>query len=86
MTRYFPLVASAMLACSLHAQQKGAPADLATDLKQNYTAGKNKIIAAAEEMPDVGYSFQPTPEERNFGGWVAHVADSQARFCGAVCE
>ena len=84
MTRYFPLVASAILICALQAQQKGAPADLAADLKQNYTAGKNKIMAAAEEMPDTGYSFQPTPEERNFGAWVAHLADSQAAFCGMV--
>jgi uncharacterized damage-inducible protein DinB len=84
MTRHFPLVASAILVCSLHAQPKGAPADLATDLKQNYTGGKTKIIAAAEAMPDAGYSFQPTPEERNFGAWVAHVADTQAQFCGAV--
>ena len=35
-------------------------------------------------MPEAGYSFQPTPEERNFGGWVAHVADVQANSCGAV--
>jgi hypothetical protein len=84
MIRHFPLLASAILVCSLQAQQNGAPADLATDLKQNYTSGKNKIVAAAEEMSEAGYSFQPTPEERNFGAWVAHLADSQATFCGAV--
>jgi len=24
------------------------------------------------------------PEERNFGQWVAHVADLQAQFCGGI--
>jgi hypothetical protein len=78
------LITFAALAATLAAQPKGAPADFAQDLLQNYTAGKTKILAAADAMPDAGYSFQPTPEERNFGGWVAHVADLQAQFCGGV--
>ncbi|HSP69012.1 MAG TPA: hypothetical protein VLN48_14905, partial [Bryobacteraceae bacterium] len=71
-------------ACLVQAQPKGggAPLDLVGDLKGNYTAGKNKIIAAADEMPEAGYAFQPVPEERSFGAWVAHVADLQAQFCG----
>src|SRR5579871_4635006 len=80
----FLLIASAALVSSLHGQNKGAPADMATDLKQQYAGGKTKIIAAAEQMPEAGYSFQPTPEERNFGQWVGHVADEQAAWCGAV--
>ena len=73
-------------ACSVQAQPKGggAPLDLVGDLKQNYTAGKTKIMAAADEMPEAGYGFQPVPEERNFGQWVGHVADLQAQFCGGV--
>ena len=78
------LIASAALALTVSAQPKGAPADFAQDLNQNYTAGKTKIVAAANEMPDAGYTFQPTPEERNFGAWVAHVADVQAQVCGSV--
>lgn len=77
-------IVSAAMALSVAAQQKGAPADFAQDLQQNYTGGKNKIIAAAEQMPEAGYSFQPTPEEMTFGKWVAHVADLQAQFCGVV--
>ena len=84
MTRYCTLATCAFLACSLQAQQKGAPADLVTDLKQNYNADKTKVLAAAEEMPDSGYSFKPTPDVRDFGGWVAHLADAQANFCGMV--
>src|SRR4051812_19648867 len=66
------------------AQQKGAPVDMAEDLKQNYTAGKTKIVAAAEQMGEENYGFKPSPDEMTFGGWVAHVSDLQAQFCGSV--
>lgn len=78
------LMAACLLAAPLFSQQKGAPADMATDLKQSYTAGKNKIIAAAELMPEAGYNFRPTPEVRTFGQWVGHIADEQFQWCGAV--
>ena len=67
--RKFAIILALAGACLVHAQPKGggAPLDLVGDLKQNYTAGKTKILAAADEMPDAGYSFQPVPEERNFG-------------------
>ena len=80
----FTFIAAAALVCPLLSQQKGAPADMATDLKQAYNGGKNKIIAAAEQMPEAGYAFKPTPEVRNFGQWVGHVADEQFQWCGAV--
>jgi hypothetical protein len=84
--RYSWLTLAMAGACFVQAQPKGggAPLDLVGDLKANYTAGKTKIIAAANEMPDAGYAFHPSPEERNFGGWVAHVADLQAQFCGGI--
>jgi hypothetical protein len=82
--KYFTLVLAAAGACALHAQPKGAPLDLVGDLKQNYNAGKTKILAAADQMPEAGYAFQPVPEERSFGQWVAHVADLQAQFCGGI--
>ncbi|MBV8842947.1 MAG: DinB family protein [Bryobacterales bacterium] len=75
---------AAISACVLFAQPKGGPRTMADDLKQSYNQMKNLLTRAADEMPDTGYSFQPTPEERNFGGWVAHVADAQANSCGRV--
>jgi hypothetical protein len=80
------LILGAACACVMYAQPKGGgpPATMLTDVKGSYTQIKNNITRAAEEMPDEGYAFQPTPEERNFGGWVAHVADSQAGSCGAI--
>jgi len=84
--KYSMLILGAACVCALQAQPKGggAPLDLVGDLKQNYTAGKTKILAAADQMPEAGYAFQPVPEERNFGQWVAHVADLQAQFCGGI--
>ena len=35
-------------------------------------------------MPEDGYGFTPTPAERNFGGWVAHVADAQTGTCSRI--
>jgi hypothetical protein len=86
MNRYIVLMASAALACSLQAQPKGggAPVDLVGDLNQFYNDIKSNLTRAAENMPEVGYSFQPTKEEMTFGQWVAHVADTQATVCGIV--
>lgn len=82
--RFSALILCAIGACALQAQPKGGPATLASDVKQSYNQIKNNITKAADEMPETGYSFQPSPEERNFGGWVAHVADAQANSCGAI--
>ena len=41
-------------------------------------------MQAAEKMPDGDYNFQPTVPERNFGGWVAHVADAQMGTCSRI--
>jgi uncharacterized damage-inducible protein DinB len=35
-------------------------------------------------MPDDAYAFQPTPQERTFGGWVAHIADAQTGGCSRI--
>ena len=86
MTRLGIFLLAAGASCMIYGQGKGGggPMDLAGDLKANYTAGKTKILAAADEMPDAGYSFTPPGEERSFGGWVGHIADLQANFCGGV--
>src|SRR6266849_8248115 len=74
-------LAAAATAFSLHAQG-GNP--LSTEVKQAYTNTKNKIIKAAEKMPDENYNFKATPDVRTFGGWIAHVADAQVRNCAAI--
>jgi uncharacterized damage-inducible protein DinB len=68
----------------LFAQGRGGPVSMTADLNQKYNAIKNNLTKAAEEMPEDGYSLQPSKEERNFGAWVAHVADAQAGGCSGI--
>jgi uncharacterized damage-inducible protein DinB len=60
------------------------PPSMAGDIKQAYAAIRNNLTLAAQKMPEDGYNFTPTKEERNFGGWVAHVADSQMTTCSRI--
>lgn len=77
----FAATFAALVAPTIHAQE--APS-MAAAVKQNYNQLKTLLTRAAEAMPAGDYNFQPTPAERNFGGWVAHVADSQMSTCSAV--
>jgi uncharacterized damage-inducible protein DinB len=64
--------------------QMNASTNLGGGIKQSYNAIKSNLLKAADKMPEEGYSFQPTKEERNFGGWVAHVADAQTGICSGI--
>jgi uncharacterized damage-inducible protein DinB len=81
MNRYSLLLFCTAFTCALHAQ---APTTLVADLKAQYATVKDQLTKAADKMPEDGYAFQPTAPERNFGGWVAHVADSEARICSTI--
>ncbi len=63
---------------------QGQAPSTAEAIRQSYNAVKNNILKAADKMPDDGYSFKPTPEQRSFGAWVAHVADAQTAGCSRV--
>ena len=65
------------------AQSTAAPST-ADAIRQNYNVVKNNILKAAEKMPDDAYDLKPTPEERSFGGWIAHVADAQTGGCSRL--
>jgi len=69
---------------SAQGMQGGAPPTMSGGIKQQYNAVKTNLLKAADVMPEDGYSFTPTPAERNFGGWVAHVADAQTGTCSRV--
>jgi uncharacterized damage-inducible protein DinB len=84
------LVILSLLGCGVAAAsyaqmpaQMGPPS-MAGDIKAAYNAIKTNLTLAAEKMPADGYNFTPTKEERNFGGWVAHVADSQLGTCSRI--
>jgi uncharacterized damage-inducible protein DinB len=53
-------------------------------IRAYYNGVKNNLLKAADKMPDDAYDFKPTPEERSFGGWIAHVADAQTGGCSRV--
>jgi len=63
------------------APAQGSAPSTADTIKQLYNAAKNNLMKAADKMPDDGYDFKPTPEQRSFGGWIAHVADAQTAGC-----
>ena len=52
------------------------------EVRADYQAIRDNILKAAEKMPDADYGFKPTPEIRNFGQLIAHVADAQTGICG----
>jgi len=82
MTKTFFL--AMMLTAGLYAQGRGGPVSMSADLNQKYNQIKNNLTKAAENMPEDGYSLQPSKEERNFGAWVGHVADAQASACSGI--
>jgi uncharacterized damage-inducible protein DinB len=53
-------------------------------VKPLYDTVKGWIIASAEMVPEADYSFQPTPEVRNFGQLVGHVANASYMFCSGA--
>jgi uncharacterized damage-inducible protein DinB len=84
MKRSIPLLVAILgLSVSpLFAQSQSA--STADAIRQQYNVVKNNLLKAADKMPDDGYDFKPTPEERSFGGWIAHVADAQTAGCSRV--
>jgi len=81
------VMCTGLLAVTLHGQApaQNAPAPtMSGGIKNAYNGVKNNLLKAAQAMPEDGYAFTPTPAERNFGGWVAHVADAQTAGCSRV--
>jgi len=82
----FALALAALIGLPLFSQgqtpsQSSSTADA---IRQSYNAIKSNLLKAADKMPDDSYDFHPTPEQRTFGGWVAHVADAQTAGCSRV--
>jgi len=45
---------------------------------------KKNLLAAADAMPESGYSFRPVDSVRTFGEILAHIADTQYLFCSSA--
>jgi hypothetical protein len=78
-----PLFAQAPAGAAAPQASTAAPST-SESIRQTYNNLKNNILKAADKMPNDGYDFKPTPEERSFGGWIAHVADAQTGGCSRV--
>jgi len=74
------MMAAAVLGSGLYAQDN----PLSTEVKGSYSGVKNNLLKAADKMPDENYGFKPTPEVQSFAQRVAHIADANARTCGAI--
>jgi uncharacterized damage-inducible protein DinB len=77
------LNAAPVLALFIASSASAASPDIA-ETKLTYSQIKTNIIKAAEKMPEDGYSFRATPEERTYAELVGHIADAQTRICGAA--
>src|SRR5277367_3601215 len=65
--------------CVLQAQNP-----MSKETKELYTTVKGYILKSADKMPEANYSFKPSPEVRNFGAILGHLADDQHFFCSAA--
>jgi len=65
--------------CALQAQNP-----MSKETKGLYTQVKGDILKSAEKMPESNYAFKPSPDVRNYGAVLGHVADAQYFFCGAA--
>lgn len=85
MTNRIVLGISCLSILSLAPAFAQAPANpLSAGQKGFYASVKNNVIRAAEKMPEDMYTYKPTPDVRNFGQLVGHVADAQYLFCAPV--
>ena len=76
-----PIFSDGQAPAPASAQASGPAPSIGDAIRQSYSAVKGNLLKAADKMPDAGYAFQPAPEERNFGAWVAHIADAQTAIC-----
>jgi uncharacterized damage-inducible protein DinB len=50
--------------------------------KAIYVLVMSNVLKAADQMPESDYSFKASPDVRNFGQLIGHIADGQYEFCG----
>lgn len=76
-----PLVALAAIP-AVGAAQSANP--VSASIRAQYGPVKTNIVAAAQQMPEEHYGFQPTPEVRTFGQLIGHVAFAQFNICAGL--
>jgi uncharacterized damage-inducible protein DinB len=76
-------LAALLVAAPLSAQMDHGDGSVA-GVKGLYETVRGYIVAAAEQMPEDKYSYQPTDEVRTFGQILGHVANAGYMFCAPV--
>lgn len=53
-------------------------------MQRQYNGQKTKLLAAAQAMPEDGYTLVPGDGSRTFAAVIGHIADAQGNTCGNV--
>lgn len=77
-------LATAILAFSVPVDAQSVPAATRDGLVTQLESVSGYILAAAEQVSEDDYGYQPTPEVRTFGELVDHVADAHFAYCTAI--
>jgi hypothetical protein len=75
---------AAMTVVLLSGMQLSAADPYIGEAKAAYETIKTNILKSAEKMPEEGYTFQPTKEERTFAALIGHIADAQTGICSVT--
>jgi hypothetical protein len=84
MNRFNCCIAFLLTAGAALAQQKGAPADFVTSVKNQYNQNKRYILDSAAKWPEDAYGWRPTgleKELRTFGQMLVHIANENNTQC-----
>lgn len=70
------------LTTSLAAQnQQRQPPSLAEAMRAGFTESTNRLLQAAQSIPDAQLDFKPAPTVRSIRQLIAHIADGNNWFC-----
>lgn len=72
------------LASAAPAESQSIPAATRDGLVSQLESVSGYILAAAQQVSEGDYAFQPTPEVRTFGELIDHVADAHFAYCTAI--
>jgi uncharacterized damage-inducible protein DinB len=64
------------------AQQSGNP--MTDAMKAQFAIVKADLAKTAEQVTEENYAFKPTPDVRNLGALIGHVADASYYFCSTA--
>lgn len=78
-----PLLALAAFSGSAQAQANRTPS-LAEALRAGFTESSNRLLQAAQAIPEAQYDFKPAPTVRSLRQLIAHITDGNNYYCAAA--